>query len=136
MKLMSWMMIMLCCALAFTPVRAQQSGSSASSSSNVTVNIDQGRRGGDRGGYGRGDRGRSYYRERRPGWRYESGRGWYDPSAAIGGAIGGWLWKQWNQPQEPPQPVRDAAWCAHRYKSYDWYTRTYLGYDGLRHGCP
>lgn len=28
------------------------------------------------------------------------------------------------------------AYCMRRFKSYDPYTMTYLGYDGLRHGCP
>jgi hypothetical protein len=29
-----------------------------------------------------------------------------------------------------------AAYCAHRYKSYDPSTGTFLGYDGARHPCP
>lgn len=72
------------------------------------------------------------YREYSPGvWRR------YDPALGgfIGGMIGGWLWRQWAQP-EPVEPVRDMEWCINRYKSYDPYTKTYLGYDGLRHGCP
>lgn len=28
------------------------------------------------------------------------------------------------------------AYCMRRFRSYDPYTMTYLGYDGLRHGCP
>ena len=27
-------------------------------------------------------------------------------------------------------------YCAQRFRSYDPYTMTYLGYDGLRHPCP
>jgi hypothetical protein len=137
MKLMSWMIIAICCVLAFTPVSAQQQRDRGdrgdrARSGDTTIIHNYGRPG---GGYGRGG-GRRYYSERRPGWRYESGRGWYDPSVAIGSAIGSYLWRQWRQPEPPPEPVRDAAWCAQRYKSYDWYTKTYLGYDGLRHGCP
>jgi hypothetical protein len=32
--------------------------------------------------------------------------------------------------------VRDAAYCARRYRSYDPVSGTFLGYDGLRHACP
>jgi hypothetical protein len=28
------------------------------------------------------------------------------------------------------------AYCMRRYRSYDPYSMTYLGYDGLRHPCP
>lgn len=28
------------------------------------------------------------------------------------------------------------AYCAQRYRSYDPYSGTYLGYDGHRHPCP
>ncbi len=31
---------------------------------------------------------------------------------------------------------RDDAYCAHRYRSYDPASGTYLGYDGIRHSCP
>jgi len=84
-----------------------------------------------------------YYHAQRPGYRYRSGYGWYDPgSAIIGGAIGGWLWRQFNDPPPPqvvvvPQePIRDVAWCMNRYRSYNPSTRTYLGYDGQYHACP
>ena len=139
MKQMSWMLIMVCCAFAwapYTPADAQQRdrGRDRGARDGGTTIIHNYRDRSRPGGYGRGyGGGRHYYSGRRPGYRYEAGRGWYDPSAAIGGAIGGWLWKQWNQPTEP---VRDMAWCMNRYKSYDPYTKTYLGYDGLRHGCP
>ncbi len=29
-----------------------------------------------------------------------------------------------------------AAYCARRFRSYDPYSGTYLGYDGYRHPCP
>jgi BA14K-like protein len=28
------------------------------------------------------------------------------------------------------------AYCTQRFRSYDPATGSYLGYDGLRHGCP
>lgn len=28
------------------------------------------------------------------------------------------------------------AYCVQRFRSYDSYSGTYLGYDGLRHPCP
>ena len=28
------------------------------------------------------------------------------------------------------------SYCAQRYRSYDPYSGTYLGYDGFRHPCP
>lgn len=28
------------------------------------------------------------------------------------------------------------SYCMQRYRSYDPYSMTYLGYDGLRHSCP
>jgi hypothetical protein len=35
-------------------------------------------------------------------------------------------------------PSVDAAvaYCMRRYRSYDPYSMTYLGYDGYRHACP
>jgi len=34
-------------------------------------------------------------------------------------------------------PVDGAiAYCMRRFRSYDPYSMTYLGYDGLRHPCP
>jgi hypothetical protein len=35
-------------------------------------------------------------------------------------------------------PAVDAAvaYCMRRYRSYDPYSMTYLGYDGYRHACP
>ena len=38
---------------------------------------------------------------------------------------------------EAPAPASDAAaYCAQRYRSYDPYTGTYVGYDGIRRPCP
>ncbi|MGC2776101.1 MAG: BA14K family protein [Bradyrhizobium sp.] len=38
----------------------------------------------------------------------------------------------------PPPYVGDDTvyYCAQRFRSYDPYSGTYLGYDGLRHPCP
>lgn len=37
----------------------------------------------------------------------------------------------------PAPYVGDAvSYCAQRFRSYDPYSGTYLGYDGLRHPCP
>ena len=37
-----------------------------------------------------------------------------------------------------PYPARDAAvaYCMRRFRSYDPFSITYLGYDGFRHPCP
>ena len=37
-------------------------------------------------------------------------------------------------PYTPGDPA--TAYCLRRFRSYDPYTRTYLGYDGYRHPCP
>jgi BA14K-like protein len=41
-------------------------------------------------------------------------------------------------PYAYPVPAYDAAiaYCMRRFRSYDPYTMTYLGYDGRRHRCP
>lgn len=93
------------------------------------------RRGGRRGFRSGGFRGsRGYYRSR--GYY---GRGYYGrgpgPGAIIGGLaagaiIGGAFASQghsWSQAE---------AYCARRFRSWDPASRTYLGYDGLRHSCP
>jgi hypothetical protein len=37
-----------------------------------------------------------------------------------------------------PAPIYDGAiaYCIRRFRSYDPYSMTYLGYDGRRHPCP
>lgn len=41
-------------------------------------------------------------------------------------------------PAYRPYPAGDAAiaYCMRRFKSYDPYSMTYLGYDGFRRPCP
>lgn len=41
-------------------------------------------------------------------------------------------------PMYGPYPPGDPAiaYCMRRFRSYDPYTMTYLGYDGFRHPCP
>jgi hypothetical protein len=36
----------------------------------------------------------------------------------------------------PPRYADADAYCASRFRSYDPYSHTYLGYDGFRHHCP
>ena len=37
----------------------------------------------------------------------------------------------------PPAPPDDAvAYCMQRFRSYDPYSQTYVGYDGIRRPCP
>lgn len=66
--------------------------------------------------------------------------GYGDPMGGfLGGVVGG-IFGNWLSRPEPQvvivPPQRDEAWCIQRYRSYDPYTHTYLGFDGLRHGCP
>jgi len=91
-----------------------------------------------RGGY-RGPvyGGRPYYRGGYYGRPYYGGYNYGYGGAALGlatGAIvGGAIAAQ--QPVYAA-PGGSAAYCAQRYKSYDYRSGTYLGYDGLRHPCP
>lgn len=36
----------------------------------------------------------------------------------------------------PPYAGGGAAYCAQRFRSYDPYSGTYVGFDGYRHPCP
>jgi uncharacterized protein YcfJ len=74
---------------------------------------------------------------RRRGWRHgrRHRRDGYWPGAAFGAVIGGMLAAQ---PRYYGRQAYGSAvsWCMRRYRSYDPYSRTYLGYDGYRHSCP
>lgn len=89
----------------------------------------------------------------RRGWR---GRGYGGPAVGLGIAgalIGGAIIGATQQPYgyygygpgyygpvyvAPAPYVGGGAvsYCAQRFRSYDPYSGTYLGYDGLRHPCP
>ncbi|MCF8477765.1 MAG: BA14K family protein [Pseudolabrys sp.] len=75
-------------------------------------------------------------------WRHHHGhRG---GGAAIGGFVAGALLGGALAAQQPYYyrrgyaPYRGDAvqYCLSRFKSYDPYSGTYLGYDGYRHPCP
>jgi hypothetical protein len=114
----------------------------------------QGRRGGGviRGGGGRG--GGAVARGGRRGG-FAGGRGWgrrggWDrgggAAAAIGalGVLGAIAGSQAvEEPYYEPAPVYalrayggSVRYCMQRYRSYDPYSRTYVGYDGQRYPCP
>lgn len=66
--------------------------------------------------------------------------------AVIGGALAApYYYPYYYGPPYPyppaygpgyPAPGNTVAACASRYRSYDPSTRTFLGYDGVRHPCP
>ena len=62
--------------------------------------------------------------------------------AIIGGIIASQARPNYYESYPPyrvyrPYPYNAAvAYCMQRFRSYDPYTGTYLGYDGFRHPCP
>jgi len=69
------------------------------------------------------------------------------PGAIVGGIIGGVIGSQaWRAyptypyPYYQPYPFYSGnpaiGYCMSRFRSYDPYSMTYLGYDGYRHPCP
>lgn len=66
----------------------------------------------------------------------------------AGGIIGGIIASQgaFGYPPAYPYPYYQSypaypgnptiAYCMNRFRSYDPYSMTYLGYDGYRHPCP
>lgn len=74
------------------------------------------------------------YRPRRGPYRGRPRRGGDDGAGVAAGIIGGLLLGAIiaNQAQQS----RSVEYCIRRYRSYDRYSGTYLGYDGLRHRCP
>ena len=101
----------------------------------VPSNVEtvQWRRGYWRGGYGW----RGY------GWR-GGGWGYYGGGFAAGALLGGLLAapyyagpRYYYGPGYGPGYYGDAVdYCMRRFRSYDPYSGTYLGYDGYRHPCP
>lgn len=75
---------------------------------------------GGHGGYRRGGRG---------GWN-----GGGDGAGVAAGIIGGLLLG--TIIANEAQRSHGVDYCIQRYRSYDPSSGTYLGYDGLRHGCP
>lgn len=74
---------------------------------------------------------RPYHGPRR---HYDRRRGGGDGGAVTAGVLGGLLLGAIIANQAQQQ--RSVEYCMQRYRSYDPYSRTYLGYDGLRHPCP
>jgi hypothetical protein len=75
-------------------------------------------------------------------YRYRRYRRYGGGGAAAGfvaGAIIGGIIASQAYPYRTygPYPYNDAvAYCSRRFRSYDPYSGTYLGYDGFRHPCP
>jgi BA14K-like protein len=78
---------------------------------------------------------------------YARGRGWgYGAAFGTGLIIGAAPYYYAPRPYyysepyyyaRPYYPPSDAvAYCMQRFRSYDPYSGTYLGYDGFRHPCP
>jgi BA14K-like protein len=78
---------------------------------------------------------------------YARGRGWgYGAAFGTGLIIGAAPYYYAPRPYyysepfyfgRPYYPPSDAvAYCMQRFRSYDLYSGTYLGYDGFRHPCP
>jgi|CXWL01.1.fsa_nt_gi hypothetical protein len=58
--------------------------------------------------------------------------------AILGFALGAAVVDSQEQQTNATSRLNDPGWiayCARRYNSFDPYTGTYLGYDGLRHYC-
>lgn len=81
-----------------------------------------------RGGYyGRGHYGRGFYRGNRG-----AAIGLGIAGAIVGSAIianEGYRYRRYDG-------VSGAQRCANTYRSYDWDSGTYMGYDGVRRTCP
>jgi len=70
----------------------------------------------------------------RRGPRHHGRRGGGDGGAVAAGVLGGLLLGAIIAGQAQQQ--RSVDYCRQRYRSYDPYSGTYLGYDGRRHPCP
>lgn len=58
--------------------------------------------------------------------------------AILGFALGAAVVDSRDHQEQAEGRLNDPGWiayCARRYRSFDPYTGTYLGYDGLRHYC-
>jgi hypothetical protein len=55
----------------------------------------------------------------------------------VGAAVSAVAPRFYNQPAYYNQSTDPGVnYCIRRFRSYDPYSRTYLGYDGYRHPCP
>jgi len=71
---------------------------------------------------------------------YQQRKGRDDSGALVAGILGFALGAAivGSQQQAEHARIADQSWdahCAQKYRSYDRRSRTYLGYDGLRHYC-
>jgi hypothetical protein len=66
-----------------------------------------------------------------PGYGYYSSRGAYYAGRYGHGGRDGHRVRYGNDYRDGGR----ADWCARRYRSYDYRSGTYLGYDGYRHRC-
>ncbi len=103
------------------PLSAASSGFMTAGANLTTVDQVQYRRGGGPRHYG-------------PPRHHGGRRGGDDGGAIAAGVLGGLLLGAIIANQAQQQ--RSVEYCMQRYRSYDPYSRTYLGYDGLRHPCP
>jgi len=72
--------------------------------------------------------------------RRRSSRGDDNSTALIAGIIGFALGAAIVGSQQQAERARDAddsydTYCARKYRSYDRRSRTYMGFDGVRHYC-
>ncbi len=79
-------------------------------------------------------RGPRHHGPRHHGPRPHGRRGGGDGGAVAAGVLGGLLLGAIVAGQAQQQ--RSVEYCRQRYRSYDPYSGTYLGYDGRRHPCP
>lgn len=54
----------------------------------------------------------------------------------VGAAVSAVAPRLYNQPAYNHSPDPRVNYCIRRFRSYDPYSRTYMGYDGYRHPCP
>ena len=96
------------------------------------------------------DRGRGGWDNDNRYWNRRHGRGWDDDNGAavalglFGFAAGAMLGSQYGGGYGyggsygggscGPYDAHDRA-CDNRFRSYDWCSNTYMGYDGYRHYC-
>lgn len=131
--------VMISCAAALTsaafmlvttPAGAvPASGALATLTPGPAIDLVQ-HRGGGSGGYGPGPGGRPHG----GGGHRGGGGGGSDGGAVAAGILGGLLLGAIIADQSRQQNA--VEYCMRRYRSYDPYSRTFVGRDGRRHSCP